>query len=376
MNIRLFPPTLQPWNGGGSDREIVVLMSGGVDSSVTAMLLKEAGWDVLGVTMKIPADQNRERRGSCCGMGAAYVCRDLDIPHYYIDVHDAFRELVIERFRREYFEGRTPSPCVDCNTLLKFRLVWDYLEMTFGISRLATGHYARVRQRDGQSYLSAADDEKKDQSYFLYGIPGSRLPQLVLPLGELTKARVRSLAKEHGLPSARRPEGMELCFAGEGDYRGALGSEPKTIGPILNGEGDVIGQHEGIANYTVGQRRGIGVAAPRPFYVTCVNAADNCITVGTFEETQCEDVSARDMNVLVPEKLRSSTRLYGKIRSQGQASACTLLHTSNSSMRVRFDTPQFAPSPGQHLVLYDEHDNVVAGGTICAASQDRREEMK
>ena len=365
MNVRLLPPTAEAWKAAEQgNKDIIVLMSGGVDSSVTAMLLKQAGWNVLGITMKIPVAERCDYQRSCCGVEAAYVCRDLGIPHYYVDVREAFEHLVIEPFRRSYAEGRTPSPCVDCNTALKFGLVWDFLEENFGVHYLATGHYARVVQSDGRFCLATAADTSRDQSYFVYGVPANRLSRLILPLGELTKDQVRGLARGAGLPVASRPDSMELCFAGEGDYRSALVGTDAPTGPILDTAGNVIGEHDGIHNYTMGQRRGLRVAAGSPLYVTQICPEDNSITAGTHADICRRDVQAEDVNVLIPEKLRRGEHLSGKIRSQGGPSSCTVADIDSSTVKVKFQTPQFAPTPGQRLVLYDG-DRVVAGGTMC-----------
>jgi len=342
-------------------------MSGGVDSSVTALLLKQAGWKVLGITMNIPALDACPRARPCCGADAALVCRQLGVPHYFLDVEKAFHQCVIEPFRRDYVHGRTPNPCVDCNTCLKFDIVWDFIEQTFGITRLATGHYARVLQTQGEPSLAEAGDETRDQSYFLHGIGRARLSRLFLPIGEKTKESVRALAREAGLPVADRDDSMDLCFADEGDYRRALAADGATPpGPVLDTEGNHIARHNGIANYTVGQRR-LGFATGKPLYVTHICAEHNTLTVGTREQAARTDVSARDPNVLIPAKLELGARLRGKIRSVGPPSACTVEHVGAESITVRFDAPQFAPCPGQRLVLYDDLGRVVAGATIADA---------
>ncbi len=363
-NIRLAEPTTKPWTKGGDpSRDIAVLMSGGVDSSVTALLLREAGWNVLGITMKIPVAENCDAKRSCCGLEAGYVARHLDIAHYYIDVRESFHRLVIDPFRRDYARGRTPSPCVDCNTLFKFGLVWNFLEEQFGIRNLATGHYARIVRADVEAYLRRGEDHSRDQSYFLYGIPRDRLPCFHLPLGEMSKDEVRKLARQAKLPVARRQDSMELCFAAEGDYRTALGAEP-VKGPVLDTEGNVIGQHDGIVNYTVGQRKGVGVAAGKPMYVVRVSAEDNSVTIGPRECVETYEVSAEEANVLIPELAQAGQALHGKIRSQGEPSRCLLVQADGHNITARFDETQFAPAAGQRLVLYDDQDRVVVGGVI------------
>jgi len=365
LNIKLLKPSLVPWSPKKPvQRQIAVLMSGGVDSSVTACLLKEQGWDVLGITMKIPVACNTGKRG-CCGAGAAFVCNELNIPHYFVDVTKSFEESIIKPFRQSYANGRTPNPCVDCNTFLKFSLLWDFLQQRFGITYLATGHYAKVSKSNGRAFLGRAKDKTKDQSYFLYGIVSEKLTKLVLPLGELAKEKVRSLADELNLGVAEKPESMELCFAGEGNYRKALtDAQANRPGDITDMHGQRIGTHNGIANYTLGQRRGIGFAGGVPLYVGRINARTNTIALGTRKEVGCHTIKANQINTLIDEELVIGNQIFGKIRSYGDPRPCKLVDITETDIAVEFDQPQFAPSPGQKLVLYNSDDNIIAGGTI------------
>jgi tRNA-specific 2-thiouridylase len=368
-NPRLLPPSFSPWKSEKPrSRQIAVLMSGGVDSSVAAHLLKQDGWDVLGVTMKIPAACSAKGR-ACCGAEAAFVCNELNIPHYFVDVTAAFQQLIIEPFRQSYAKGHTPNPCVDCNTLLKFSLLWDFLERTFGIRYLATGHYAHVIKANSQARLGRAKDKAKDQSYFLYGITREKLDRFVLPLGELTKDQVRSIAARRSLSVADKAESMELCFAGEGDYRQALlDSNRNNCGDITDMQGNRIGAHRGISNFTLGQRRGIGFAGGKPLYVGRIDPRTNAIALGTRDEVSSRTIRANPINVLIPEELITDKRLFGKIRSYGDPRPCRIVHLDGRDIGVEFNEPEFAPCPGQRLVLYNRNDDLVAGGTIAQAS--------
>jgi tRNA-specific 2-thiouridylase len=364
-NLQLTPSGPEPFRPDKpGSKPIAVLMSGGVDSSVTAHLLKEAGWNVMGLTMKIPVSHNAdtlERRGT----NAATICNKLDIPHYFVDVTTAFKELIIEPFRQSYRQGRTPNPCANCNAKLKFGLLLDLLQEKFGINHIATGHYARVRKTNGRVFLARAADKSKDQSYFLYGISPGRIERLVFPLGDLTKQQVRSMAANLNLPVAERPESMELCFTAEGDYRDLFEeAELNQEGQIQNMQGQTIGTHKGITNYTIGQRRGVGFAGGQPLYVAEIDARTNTITLGKREEVSYSIIRADQINVLIPELLKPGQSLFGKVRSYGQAHPCQVVESDEESLTVRFDQPVFAPCPGQKLVLYDRDENLAAGGTI------------
>jgi len=371
-NIKLLEPSFSRWEPKREpSKQVAVLMSGGVDSSISAYLLKEQGWDVLGITMKIPAACNTGKRG-CCGADAAFVCNELNIPHYFVDVTKPFEELIIKPFRQSYANGQTPNPCVDCNTFLKFSLLWDFLQQTFDITYLATGHYARVSKSNGRALLGRAKDKTKDQSYFLYGIASEKLEKFILPLGELTKAKVRFIATDLNLTVAEKPESMELCFAGEGDYRDALtNAQANQHGDITDMQGNKISTHKGIANYTLGQRRGIGFAGGNPLYVGRINARTNTIALGTKEEVSHCTIRANQINVLMPEELVKGRQFFGKIRSYGNPQPCKLININETEMTVEFDKPQFAPCPGQKLVLYNSDDNIVAGGTISLEAVDQ-----
>jgi len=361
MNIR--PSTgfssSSPSFGQGT---VVVLMSGGVDSSVTAWLLQKAGWHVVGVTMKIPgADASP---GSCCGRDAASVALGLGIPHYTAFIEREFGQLVIEPFVESYLRGSTPNPCADCNALLKFGLLWDELEDAFGETRLATGHYARVEQEGERFFLSRGKDPSKDQSYFLYGVARRRLPRLLLPLGGYSKEDVRALAREAALPVAEKSESMEICFAGEGDYRRLLDGRSLPPGLIVDEDGEPLGAHRGIANYTVGQRKGLGISSRDGLHVLRIDPGRNAVIVGPRERAFRRRVRASNVNILFPEPPAEGALLFGKTRSRGEPLPCDLLRMDENVLEVLFHEPQFAPTPGQRLVLYDAGGRVAAGGVI------------
>ncbi len=364
-NITLSPPSLSPWTPKKTDsKQIAALMSGGLDSTIAAHLLKQNGWEVLGITMKTPLSCDTPTPGYRQA-DAAPVCRQLNIPHYFVDVTEPFQKLIIEPFRQSYAVGRTPNPCVDCNTLLRFSLVWDFLQKTFGIDHLATGHYARVIETSRGPRLGRAKDFAKDQSYFLYGIAPEKLTRLVLPLGQHTKQQARSIAAELNLTVADRPESMELCFAKEGDYRAALlNSQANQPGSITDMQGNKMGTHRGIANYTLGQRHGIGFAGRKPLYVGKIDHQTNTVALGTKEQVSSRTVRANQINVLIPGELAPGKTAHGKIRSYGNPQPCKILNVAKADMAVEFDQPQFAPCPGQKLVLYDDDDTIIAGGTI------------
>lgn len=351
-----------PFTPTGND--IAVLMSGGVDSSVTACLLQEQGFGVVGITMKIPL--LAPDAASHAVEDAVRVCHILGIPHYWVDIETEFRQCVIKPFQDGYFKGSTPNPCVNCNAGIKFGLLWDTAERELGVTRLATGHYALAVREQGRTFLRRGPNRQKDQTYFIYGIPPRRLPDFYLPLEGREKDEVRRVARERNLPVADKSESMDICFAGEGDYRAILPPVPSSPGDFLSADGKIVGRHEGIQNYTLGQRKGLRLAMGEPVYVIGIDPAANTVTVGTRAQAVTQTVCAERLNILYPEPLRDGARLGGKIRSVGDPKPCTVERLEEGRLRIRFDEEVFAPTPGQHLVVYDASGNVVAGGVICA----------
>lgn len=332
-------------------------MSGGVDSSVAALLLQRSGFDVAGVTMDLFGD------GDTAVRSAAEVCRALSIPHFSADISDEFRRLVITPFCGAYREGETPNPCAACNERVKFGAVIDLMEREWGGGfGIATGHYARILREGGRAFLARAVYEKKDQSYFLSGIRGGLLDRLYFPLGSLSgKAEVRAIAREAALPVAERPESMEICFAA--DYREILGGESKP-GPITDTSGKVLGTHGGLTGYTLGQRKGLGIASPFPLFVVDIRTSDNTLVVAPRGEAFRKTVKARCLNILIEEELREGNTLYGKIRSQGEPLECKVVGLDDGGISVEFSEAVFAPAPGQRLALYTSGGLVAAGGVI------------
>lgn len=364
-------PTGPAWTPAGeAERSICVLMSGGVDSSVTALLLREAGWRVLGVTMQTTSP-GQCSSGDPAELGAR-AARALGVAHYVLDVREAFDQIVLGPFREQYLRGRTPNPCVGCNAFLKFGQVWDFVERTFGVRHLATGHYARIERASGRSCLRRGADPRRDQSYFLYWIPRRRLDFLEFPLGASSKDETRALARAHGLPAAETSDSMDFCVFGRGgDYRDYLiAHDPaaRRPGPILDSAGREIGRHEGLFNYTLGQRKGLP-ATGEPVYVTALDTAANAVRVGPREAVFTRRVQTETANLLLPERVRPGERLFGKIRSMGEPSPCVVAAADEKSLTVDFDNEQFAPAPGQHLALYDEQGRVAGGGVIAPANR-------
>ena len=354
---------------GPRDRAVAVLMSGGVDSSVAAAVLREAGHDVVGITMHVPSalapDGSEAEPRADSGADAARVARELDIPHYVVDVRDAFRRLVIDPFRDAYRRGRTPSPCIGCNTHVKFGVVPRLVREAFGIEQLATGHYARIETCDDGPGLFTARHRAKDQSYFLYGIERTRLAAVRFPLGAWTKDRTRDAADRLGLDVSSRAESAELCFAGQADYRAALGPEPDAgPGDVLDLAGQVLGRHRGISNYTVGQREGLGIALGVPMYVVDIDPERNTVTLGDRAAAGRRRVRAAKLNVLAPDALQRGGRLFGKVRSRLEAAPCTVVELRRDAVTVEFDAPEHGVTPGQHLVLYAPSGRVIAGAEI------------
>ncbi len=356
----------------GSRGTVCVAMSGGVDSSVAAAMLKKRGWDVVGVTMQIWQESQRDPRHSgCCSLGAVEdarrVARKLGIPHYVVNFQDAFREAVIDEFVEVYAQGRTPNPCVTCNRTMKFGALAERAK-EFGCDAIATGHYARIWHGEGGARLLRAQNKAKDQSYVLYMLSQEQLAKTLLPLGAVAaKTDVRRMAEELDLPVAHKEESQEICFVSEaGGYREYLRKRRPELfqeGEIVDSAGRVLGRHQGVAGYTVGQRRGITVASAhgRALYVLRLDPAANRVVVGENAELDATRVTMRDPVWSAGTALERPVRVSAKIRYNMEPRAATL-HPGESPI-VEFDEPVRAVTPGQIVVAY-RGETVLVGGTI------------
>ena len=352
--------------------KIAVAMSGGVDSSVAAALLVEQGYEVIGMMLRLWSEPGTNSINRCCSpeamAQAKRVCAQLGIPFYAIDAQDVFYNQVVEYFINGYTQGHTPNPCLQCNRYIRWEFLLNHA-LAFGAQYMATGHYARLRKDSKRIQLLKAVDQDKDQSYILHVLNQDQLSKAVFPLGKYSKSEVRELARQFDLPVADRPESQDLCFLGDGDYREFLSRNLNQVlngGTIIRSDGETLGTHTGLANYTIGQRRGLGISSPIPLYVLEKDLERNALIVGSKDDLDQRTLWANNVNWVSIEPPMSPIQAQVKIRYKSNEEPAILNPIQDESVEVKFDRKIKSITPGQAAVFY--RDEICIGGGIIYAT--------
>ncbi len=342
---------------------VAVAMSGGVDSSTTALLLQQAGYDVIGVTGWLIKSGSR-----CCDTGmidAAKVCEQLAIPHHAVDLREMFKSQIIDQFPQSYARAQTPLPCSVCNTLIKWGALFNYSKRILQASYIATGHYARIIRTENDVQLARAADPTKDQSYVLWGLTREQLNGTLLPLGDYRKDEIRDIAEEHRLASAHRPDSQDLCFIPQGVTTQEYLSKflPEAPGAIIHSlTGQLLGQHKGTHNFTIGQRKGLGISAAEPLYVTHIDPDTRVVYAGPKSALYRYDLKAHSANWIMNDMPTNSFSARAKVRYNSPALPAKVTPLADNKIHVEFEEAQSAITPGQVLAIYDTSDTLLLGG--------------
>lgn len=352
-------------------KKAVIAMSGGVDSSVAALLTADMGFECIGATMKLfnNDDIGEKRENSCCSLedveDARSVAHSLGMKYYVFNFSDCFRENVIDRFIDAYENGRTPNPCIDCNRYLKFDKLYQRTR-EIGFDYVVTGHYARIEHNGERYILKKALDDTKDQSYVLYSMTQEQLAHTLFPLGALKKTEVREIAEKHGFINAKKHDSQDICFVQTGGYADFIRQytgKDYAAGDFIDTDGNVIGRHRGIINYTIGQHKGLGISTDEPLYVKEICVKDNAVILCKSEELFSRKLTAKNINLISTDSIEKPMRVTAKVRYRQTEQPATVVQTGEDTLEFEFDEPQRAVTKGQAVVIYDG-DTVVGGGTI------------